>query len=274
MVELGAKERWWWGVMAAALSSACNAAYSLDGYDDGRPAVPADAGVDGAARSSYAEVVLADHPDAYFRLGEREGSAAVSQAGTIAGVYRSVTLGVPGAIAGDPDSAARFESNGGAIVVGKDFDLVGGTEFSLEVWAKPTVIDATYRRLITKRVTNGASDDGWSLVHNSERHLTLETYVAGKWAGGLTDQSLPSGVYSHIVVTYDKATLRFYVDSALAKEFATDIRLSGNGADLVIGAISTANGNVWVGDLDEVALYHHALSADRVSAHYRAGRSY
>jgi hypothetical protein len=62
------------------------------------------------AASAYSAAVLADSPLAYYRLGEASGttmtdSSGNSRNGTYAG---SPTLGAPGLVTGDSDTAVTF----------------------------------------------------------------------------------------------------------------------------------------------------------------------
>jgi hypothetical protein len=78
-------------------------------------------------------------------------------------------------------------------------------------------------------------------------------------------------VFSHLVLTYDGVTLRFFVNGVPASPpFVTTIDMRENDAPLVLGALSTS-GNVWKGDLDEMAIYAHALAEERILAHYGRG---
>jgi hypothetical protein len=77
-------------------------------------------------------------------------------------------------------------------------------------------------------------------------------------------------------VTYDGATLRFYVDGLLAGSQSTSYR-QVLGVPLTI-ATGLYNGStateLFPGSVDEVTLYGSALSQARVQAHYLLGRSY
>src|SRR5215831_14920886 len=64
--------------------------------------------------SAYSSAVLADHPVAYYRLGETSGTTAVDSSGNGSnGTYvGGVALGQPGALLpGDTDPAAGFNGS-------------------------------------------------------------------------------------------------------------------------------------------------------------------
>ena len=78
-------------------------------------------------------------------------------------------------------------------------------------------------------------------------------------AGGLKD-----GKYHHLVATYDKITMRLYVDGEIAKVSVCAASLSGNDASLEMGIGLR-------GQLDEVAIYDRVLPAPNVKRHFGAG---
>ena len=82
-----------------------------------------------------------------------------------------------------------------------------------------------------------------------------------------TSGSLVLGVWSHVVVTRSGSTVRWYVNGMLDSEFSASVSASVSSLPLVVGD-GYADG--YVGDIDEVAVYDHALSAAQVQAHYDA----
>jgi hypothetical protein len=82
---------------------------------------------------------------------------------------------------------------------------------------------------------------------------------------------LALGSWSHIVGSYDGATLRLYVNGAAAGAAAVGTLASGSGPAF-IGHLGAEGGSPGIypfsGSIDEVALYGSALSASRVLAHF------
>jgi hypothetical protein len=90
-----------------------------------------------APASAYADQVLADSPISYWRLGETSGSTASDATGVNPGTYiGGVTLGQPGALTGDPNSAASFDGVNDYTVVpdSSTLDLTSGV--TVEAWIK------------------------------------------------------------------------------------------------------------------------------------------
>ena len=69
-----------------------------------------------AAPGSYAQQVLADKPGNYWRLGETGGATGVDLAGKDDLIIRpGVSFGTPGALNGDPNTAAAFNGTTGGV---------------------------------------------------------------------------------------------------------------------------------------------------------------
>ena len=87
--------------------------------------------------STYPMVILGDHPAAYYRLGEASGTTAFDSSGnSYTGTYLGgVSLGQPGALAGDPDTSVGF--NGMDSIVDTNFQP-DNLSFTVEGWIKPT----------------------------------------------------------------------------------------------------------------------------------------
>lgn len=231
---------------------------------------------DGAVLSAYVRAVMTDRPRAYLRLGEREGSRAADELGRTPGTYQDVELGFPGALAGDLDTAVHLENQRAGVILGDVLDVVGAAPFAIEVWAKPDVVDAVPRRVLTKVTTPSAGKvgDGYSIaLKESSTPLVFEAWTAGSGGGQVVTRApLTAGVYSHLVVSYDGVTLRIFVDGEEAGSNPVALTLIDNPARLVLGSLSSADGNTWRGELDEFAFYDHDLPATRVRAHHEIGR--
>lgn len=64
-------------------------------------------------------------------------------------------LGASGALANDPDTAVIFSKDDQAIIVGDAFDFTGLEAYSLEAWAKPSLIDGTFRHVFIEDTEGG-----------------------------------------------------------------------------------------------------------------------
>ena len=233
-------------------------------------ALPANAGL-------YDATVLADNPVGYWRLGEAAGSATVQNIGSVAGgsgdVLNGVTLGVPGAIASDNDTAATFvQGPTQKIDVPFDAGLNPGPNFSMEVWARVTG-GTGHRSPLTSR--GDFPQEGFIFYANPGNVWQFWT-GSGQQVGWrvITGTPVVNDEWAHLVGTYDGDTQRFYINGQEVGNALVGQGFGPNDAEpLRIGGGATeGNGNFFFeGDIDEVAVYDTALSPERVLAHYEAG---
>lgn len=240
----------------------------------------ADTATADAALGRYPAAVLADSPVAYFRLGETSGAAAVKdETAHYAATYiTGTTLAVPGALAGDTDTAIRIAASagggGGVLITGNAFDFAGATPFSLEAWVKPAVVDNAYRFVFHHggRDNNGVRQDYGINIQNNQG-LTFERFVAGTNQPATLATPPTVGVWHHIVGVYDGASLVLYLDGVSVAQAADARGLAAVPAAFYIGAVATSGFEQGLsGDLDEVAVYDKALSSARVQVHFAAAK--
>jgi uncharacterized repeat protein (TIGR01451 family) len=214
------------------------------------------------------EQLLADHPAGFWRLGDPAGSTTAADAsgnGLGATVEPGVSLGQAGAISGN--TAAAFPGTGPAVVVPANAVLELSSAVSVEAWVRPTAAGQN-GGIFEKTV------GGWV---NSQYMLMLEAGVAKfrvkTAAGGLLPVDGPIlaiGTWSHLVGTFDGATLRLYVNGALAASAAAQGPLASGSGPSFVGRLGQ-NLYPFQGSIDEVAVFSGALSSDRVRAHYVGG---
>jgi hypothetical protein len=266
-----------------------------------------------AAASPYSDAVRADGAVNYVRLGDAPGThyplnSAVVPPGRYGFVSpvgidwtsRGPVLGQPGAIAGDTDTAARFD---GTLPKGSAHATLAiyGQERSLkqqhltwEAWVKPGVVDATSRRVMANEGPWGgtllaARADGvvFSRYLNPGDYRMYSPdspYFArvAKTAWSTLVVPIDRTRWNHVVATYDlvtpstdpRGTMRLYVNGGLAasrrSDFVPMLPQSSTDADVMVGSNTTG----WLrydGAIDEVATYTRTLSAADVTAHYRIG---
>jgi hypothetical protein len=185
-------------------------------------------------------------------------------------------LGVAGAIAGDTSTAVRFDGGNDKVTMG---DPASGTldfgtgDFSVEAWVRATANDE--RAIVSKRsytagqpywqatVTDDGSRTGRIRVNVFDGSVSRELYGPAI--------RVDDGAWHHVVVGFDRDVgVTVYVDAlAATTAFAFGGNLANDG-ELLLG--KSAGYSYFKGDLDEVALYATALTAERVQAHYLAGR--
>lgn len=229
----------------------------------------------GAGARTYFDVVMEDSPLAYFRFGEAPGTAGALDAsgnGEDAVYFAgegTFALGQAGALANDDDTALRLADGAYVVLSPNTFDFSGHREYSVEGW-----------------VQHESGDQGgacWTVENELGQGFITFLYPDAIFhkrhdAAGGTEEIQQNqtplqtpGTYHHVVVTFDGAQGQLYVDGAqvLARPQAFDFELP-----LITDAIIVADTSVLSPSsilFDELAIYDHALSLQRVEAHYHCG---
>ena len=221
-----------------------------------------------SAPATYDQVVLADSPAAYWRLGESSGSAAADSSGNgNAGTYQNgVTLGAAGLIGGG-NTAASFDGVDDRVVAFDTASLSPTNAVSAEAWVRATTFApgaGTYRTIVFK------ANSYWLRVDNVGGVQRARFYIrdGGTYFGATSAVTLTAGTTYHPVGTYDGTTLRIYVNGVLQGSAAHTGAVDDTTSAVVI---SNPPSNAWDGRLDEIAIYNTALSTTRVQAHYASG---
>lgn len=227
-----------------------------------------DAGPDA---SPYELAVLEDKPIAYWPMDDAPGSAVVREiiGNKKAEFAGTLTFGVPG-VSGTCIDKTDVDQ---VLEVGDYFDFVGFNPYTIEVWAKPR-FESQYPTMIAKRRPN--TPYGWNFyfhkVDPSDPPGFQHEHVSPDGGNRTVFVSTPDAdtKFHHIVVTYDPnvatgAPLRMYYDGVRTDGFDDDVPASDTTEPVRIGQTFT-------GLLDEIALYDHALSVERVQAHHQLGK--
>lgn len=203
----------------------------------------------GAGSTAYEARIRADDPIAYWRFEEDEGPIAEAAVGRAAAIQGNPALGQAGPIPGS--RAIGLDGDGDWVDV-PDLELAG--DFTIEGWVWFCENDIS-------------GDD--ALAGNPDGSPPNLNFFEGRfrlWAGdddvAISDQPLELGRWYHVAATRRGEVVTLYVDAAAVG--------SGTYASpLPVAAIGSGGGTL-AGQLDEVAIYDHALTivqlADRVAA--------
>jgi Concanavalin A-like lectin/glucanases superfamily len=247
--------------------------------EDGAADDAADGGSSDAANEPYRQVVLDDDPVAYLRLGESSPSQPATDEvpsgpeGTYAA--QAVLLGQPGAIIGDPNTA--LDLSGGCTDIGNTMPFYANASFSIEAWVQSNG-SSNYQEIVVKRDYDSSTSSlyGYDLVLAQDGTVCVQRWNGAESAPGTSDSAcsttpLASGVYTHVVATYDSSTLALYVAGALAASTPSTLSLPVTTSSLHVGNDPSFAQSSFNGLIDEVAIYDHALTPARVAAHTLAG---
>ncbi len=246
---------------------------------------------------SYVNIVTADDPIAYWRLGDADAGAMTNQTrssetentldGTVVG---DVKFGQPGPRStefpffGADNLAAGFAAKGAFVRV-KDpgekspFDFGKGDSITLEGWVNPKSLSANSFLYI---IGKGRTGNPGFVAENQNFALRLKTPTGalsflfrsagkdGDWHRWTSQSGVSAGDgWHHVAVTYTfgkKESVRGYIDGELVKGTwdmggATDRAPIVDDDEVRIG--SSFNGL-----LDEVAIHRTSLTPERIKARY------
>lgn len=222
------------------------------------------------AAGSFEAAVVADAPEAWWRLDEANGATELLDAmGRHDGTYlNNYTLGVPGAVRGG-NTALSLDADGYAEVPFSP--ALNTTDFAIECWAKTTQLSGNYSPMSTS-----FSGKGCFFYTRS-----------GEWSGGVgqnatwyyvpsdtSGATIQADTWVHLVLTYSaNSSLRVYVNGQwdgqgyvnFERNAAGPVRIGARG--LTVNTVDYK----FKGVVDEVAIYSHGMTTNQAMAHYIAG---
>jgi hypothetical protein len=246
-----------------------------------------------SVHADYSTLILGDGPLAYYRLGEITPADIAKNSGSLGspgnGIYRHDNANqttihrVGGALAGNPNAAASFQSGSGApVLVPYNATLNPSGAFTVEAWMRPTVTTddgAGPCPLFNRKSASPrqgwvffqrSPGTGWNFrmygngVNTSQTvDLTGGPYVVGQWV--------------HLAATYDGTTAKLFLNGAEVASGNPTAYQGNSAAAFAVGSYSDLSGagpsyqNPFIGNVDEVALYNSALSGAQLLAHYQNG---
>jgi hypothetical protein len=234
---------------------------------------------------SYEAAILADNPESWWRLNETSMGAMFDSLGRHDGYYTNitgtpVTLGAPGALLNDPDTAASTDGTNPWFGVVPYNAILASSQFTLECWARVPDSAASYCPV--------------SFFQSSRQGQFLYADSGSKtWRGAIGGAGSPYQFYylpdilgsdivpnkwMHLIITYGTSIngLRTYVNGQ-------GIELDGStnsygdfprnvSAPLLIAGVGGPMNYKFKGTVDEVAFYTHPLTPQQAWVHYTAGR--
>jgi hypothetical protein len=263
------------GALLVALSALSTGGCSLLAPgDDELVGTRPDAEADG-----YAAVVISAGPIAYWRLDEPAGATlAIDASGNghhavVGGKLGGAQFGRQGLI--DGSSGALELSGSGFLDVpaAAPFRFAGTKPFSLEAWVVPKSLATGSTRNIAACQPLADDTAGWYWFHNGPL-LQAERRSGGAVQGAYAGDALVDGKRIFLVAAFDGERWSLYRDGALLAESKGDQPVSLADLDNGFrwgGRPSENETNLFVGLLDELAVYDRALTSIEVAQHHAAG---
>ncbi|MGW4458869.1 LamG-like jellyroll fold domain-containing protein [Streptomyces albidoflavus] len=233
----------------------------------------------------YHSVVAADSPAAHWRLSEEEGAVLSSEAGgrDMAATYRpgeedAALISSDGAFGRGDDTAQRLVAARHIETPGDV--LAGSADVSVETWFRTEKHSGVLFGF--QNAPLGQTPTSWRPVLNIDGSGKLrgefrQQGVTAAQGPVTTPEAVTDGKWHHVVLSGNAEGQTLYLDGAKVGSIKGPISdQSRPYAYLGAGYSSsswmgTPSGTYYFdGYLDEPALYRHALTAEQVSAHYRA----
>jgi hypothetical protein len=237
--------------------------------------------------TSYPGIVLADGPLAYWRMGIRSGSTVPDESGhqndlVLQGGGHA--LGAPGAIAGDGDTAIRFDGVGSyaTAVRPRDFDFPGSAPFTIECWARREPLadggeGAYFQHLVGSSASGPPNRNGFLLyilptgVTGTSPYSAFEYDVPDGGQVGMQGPLAAGSTYGHYAATFDGTRASLYVDGVMATSQPVNGSMSVRNSELAVGFEWSTGRYNFSGAMDEVAIYGKALSSVQIAKHHDTG---
>ncbi len=202
----------------------------------------------------------------YWRLGESSGSVACDGAGSSPGAYAGgVSLGLPGAIGGDTDTAAGFDGQQARVSVANTAALRVGDVFSVEAWVRRGLVGTGGNQVVASK-----QDGSWVLMFSPDDRLVLRRSNRADVVASTVRVTDTAG-WHHVAVTKSGGSVHLYVDGADVTGTVSRQTMVDNSLPMGIGQSSDTA--YFAGSIDEVALYRTVLTSAQIRAHDDAGTS-
>ncbi|WP_265867095.1 LamG-like jellyroll fold domain-containing protein [Streptomyces sp. SKN60] len=226
----------------------------------------------------YRGAVTADAPAGYWRLDEATGSVAnsLSAAQNGGGSYTNTALGTDGVFGTGDNTAISLNGNGYTEIPGSI--LRGSTDLAVEVWfktTKPGVLIGDQSAPIGGTTVTGTYAP--LLYVGTDGKLNGKFYSPGLGTAKVASaDSVNDDQWHHAVITATGTAQVLYLDGVQAATLTGAVSHQSN-TRTYIGAgfaknwpAAPAEVSYFTGQIDEVAIYQHGLTADQVAEHYRS----
>jgi hypothetical protein len=228
------------------------------------------------ASVGYSHVALAFRPVAYWRLGERSGTTAFdSSPNWNNGIYQgNPSLGEPGAIIRDPNTAAGFDGTDDDVVWAPSASFRGS--FTVVAWIDNTGSTGNPEQTFfdTRTPTAEFSFD----FKLSSGNLKVDVGDGSRWF--LTGPGIPYAfkldTWYQVAAAVRPTLVTLYVNGT---SIGSESYTSGTGTPLLfdqshrvyLGTNARYTSERFRGRLDEVAIYPKTLTAGQLAGLYHAG---
>ena len=140
---------------------------------------------------------------------------------------------------------------------------VGAGNFTIEFWAKPTLVNGAFHYVVTKDNTN--SDLEFLVGLGSNDRWFCYTKNSSNYVGGLGFAT--ANTWAHVACTYDGANQNLYVNGVFQGSVAVGAIPKINTQSILIGGrTATAPQQFFAGDIDEVRIWNYARTSCQINS--------
>lgn len=213
---------------------------------------------------TYADMVLNHNPELYWRMGELTGTTAVDSSGNgNDGTYNSgVTLGQPGAIAGDSSTSVLFDNTTSAKITSLYSPFTVGSQRTFMGWA--------YRNATTDADQLFGSDGvNPAMLRLEPGSEDVKFWAETSTGGGLWSAAWPgTSQWVHWALTYDDSTstAELFINGTSQGSKTTGDVFSGSSGHIVVGGPYSSS--FFNGYMQDFAIFESILSATDIAAIY------
>jgi nicotinamidase-related amidase len=262
----------------------------------------------GGCRYAYSDRVV-NTPSllGYWQMNGNNGSKEIRDVKITQSAWnaQTATLGVPGAIYGDPDTAAKFNGTNSCVIIGPEYqpnlptnsppgnsplmNLAAGS-FTVEAWVQVGALGSQQWVLSHDDGGNTNVDFMLGVKPNGQFEFITRQNQANDVTSttAVTAANVSNSTWFYVVATQDTTAnkIDLYINGKLETEqtgvngtavlggVANALHIGSRGATTVAasnGAVTADGSGFFNGVIDEVAIYGAALSAQEIQAHYLLG---
>ncbi|PQO39985.1 LamG domain-containing protein [Blastopirellula marina] len=231
----------------------------------------------------YAAAIIADQPLIYWRFGPNEQQGDLVRnvmSDRYAGLIRSDDDSVKverGSLHFQPSKRSRY------FKLNEPIAGLNADDFTIEMWVRPTRMHwATILGLLPVGQMEMEKElhlavleyaNHTNLVHRPATMRFLYRYPSTSYAGGMnvfSAESCTPGLWHHLVAVKSKEGISLYLNGKLRQVFDRLTIKDEEAYTAVLGQLDTIRPDrQFDGQMDEIAIYPHALSPEQVEVHYQ-----
>jgi hypothetical protein len=255
--------------------------------------------------TAYHDAIVAAAPFVYYRMGQKDRSLAVTDEFSPAndGTYfgnpggapvGSVTVGIPGALPAETDTAVDFGMHEGSAVLPSWVSFTGTGEFAIECWVMPRSAAGGLPQQVDRIIHQGTGSGGFGGSTDPVQLLIADDFTVAltAWDGGPNGGTLGSTVplnlyeWNHVVAVKGGTTgplggWHIYLNGVDVSDATTATTYGTGNCNLTAKPVyigfrpdvtmtATGGSKALDGALDELAFYRRYVTAAEAAAHYAA----